>query len=188
MSVSWLVVRGAEKAIVLDTLGLAETGQRDELPAESPVAGAELDDDRYVVVFDRYGHEMVNDDTLHRVSQLGEVVAGAAEEHVMCCFACGWQRGQRMWRVVHDAQRGIDHLEVEGAMPPGFDEIRNELLDQQRTVGSAPDVDYLYDIPLETAKVVSAFHTATSQPMDSPFSPPSAPMRTKATDGSECLR
>lgn len=157
VSLSWVAVRGAEKGAVLDTLGLAETGERDELPAESPLAGAALDDDWYVVVFDRYGHDSVSDDTLHRLSQLGEVVAGAAEEHVMCCFSCGWQRGKRLWSTMHDAQRGVDHLEAEGAMPSGFDGIRERLLDEQGAAGRDADVDYLYDIPLETAKLVSGF-------------------------------
>jgi hypothetical protein len=58
---------------------------------------------------------------------------------------------------MHDAQRGIDHLDVDGAMPPGFDAIRQRLLDEQRAAGSQADVDYVYDIPLETAKLVSGF-------------------------------
>ena len=57
---------------------------------------------------------------------------------------------------MHDAQAGIRHLEVEGEMPRGFDQIRNHLLSQQDAEGgSEPDVDYVYDIPLDTAKLVS---------------------------------
>jgi hypothetical protein len=165
-SVSWLVVRGAEKHAILETLGLAETGERDELPAESPMAGTSLNGGWYVVVLDRYGHEFVSDDVLRRLSQLGDVVAGAAEEHVMCCFSCGWQRGERLWWVMHDAERGIDDLEIDGAMPPGFDGIRQRLFDEQRAEGSAPEVDYVFDIPRETGKVVSGFSYDETEPVD----------------------
>ena len=93
VSISWLAVRGAERDVVLKALGLAETVERDEFPTESPIQGAALADGWYVVVFDQYGHALLNEDTLRRVSELGEVVAGMAEEHLMCSFSCGWQHG-----------------------------------------------------------------------------------------------
>lgn len=166
MSVSWLAVHGAEKDAVFETLGLAQTGERDELPAESPIAGAALDEGWYVVVLDRYGHEFVsNEDVLRRLSRIGEVVAGAAEEHVMCCFSCGWHRGQRLWWTKHDAQLGIHHLGAQGEMPPEFDEIRTRLTDEERASGSDPDVDYVYDIPIETAQVVCGFSYNETEPV-----------------------
>ncbi|MFL5928769.1 MAG: hypothetical protein ACJ77E_17700 [Gaiellaceae bacterium] len=165
MSVSWAAVQGAEGEAVLRALGLAETGERDELPAESPIAAAALHDGWYVVVFDRYGHELVSDDALRRLSRLGDVVAGAAEEHVMCCFSCGWRAGERVWWLAHDAQEGIDHLQVEGTAPAAFDDIRRELLAEQAAAGrSDADVDYLFDIPLQTAERVSGFSYSETAP------------------------
>ena len=165
VSISWLAVRGAERDAVLEALGFAETGERDEFPTESPIQGAALADGWYVVVFDQYGHALLNEDTLRRVSELGEVVAGMAEEHVMCSFSCGWQHGQGVWLAMHDAQAGIRHLEVEGEMPRGFDQIRDHLLSQQDAEGgSEPDVDYVFDIPLETAKLVSGFSWSETEP------------------------
>ncbi len=167
ISISWLAVRGAEKDVVLDALGLVETDERDAFPTESPISGAALADGWYVIVLDRYGHALVNDDTLRRVSEVGEVVAGAAEEHVMSSYSCGWQHGQGVWAVMHDAQMGIDHLEAEGEMPSGFDQIRDHLLAQQEAEGwSEPEVDYVYDIPLDTAKLVSGFSWSETEPED----------------------
>src|SRR6266487_5963075 len=98
------------------------------------------------------------DDVSSRVSELGEVVAAGAEEHVMCSFACGWRGGQRTWRATHDPQRGIDHLEVEGEMPAAFDALRRDLLDQQHSAGgNEAEVDYVFEIPLETAQRISGF-------------------------------
>ena len=167
ISISWLAVRGAQRDDVLEALGLVETDERDEFPTESPISGAVLADGWYVVVLDRYGHALLNDDTLHRVSKLGEVVAGAGEEHVMCSFSSGWQDGRRLWWVMHDAQVGIDHLEVEGEMPSGFDQIRDHLISQQEAEGgSEAEVDYVYDIPLDTAKLVSGFSWSETEPED----------------------
>jgi hypothetical protein len=165
MSVSWVAVQGAEGDMVLRALGLAETGERDELPAESPIAAAALENDWYVVVFDRYGHELMSDDALRRLSSLGDVVAGAAEEHVMCSYSCGWRGGQRVWWLTHDAQQGIDHLEAEGTAPAAFDDIRRSLLDQQQAAGgSDAEVDYVFDIPLQTAEEVTGFSYSETEP------------------------
>jgi hypothetical protein len=167
ISISWLAVRGTERDVVLEALGLAETGERDEVPAESPFQGAALAGRWYVIVLDQYGHPLLNDDTLRRVSEVGEVVAGPAEEHVMCSFSCAWQHGQRVWWTMHDAQAGIAHLEVEGQMPSGFEQIRDHLLSQQDAEGgSEADVDYVYDIPLDTAKLVSGFSWSETEPED----------------------
>jgi hypothetical protein len=167
ISISWLAVQGAERGVVLEALGLVETDERDEFPTESPIAGATLADGWYVVVLDRYGHALLNDETLCRISELGEVVAGAGEEHVMCSFSCGWQHGQRVWSVMHDAQVGVEHLEVEGEMPSGFDEIPNRLFSEQDAEGgSEAEVDYVYDVPLDTTKLVTGFSWSETVPED----------------------
>jgi hypothetical protein len=164
MSISWLAVRAPEQ-VVLRALGLVTTGGRDELPAESPIAGAQLPDDWYLVVLDRYEHPLVRDDVLRRVSELGELVAAGAEEHVMCSVASGWREGERVWRARHDPQAGIDHLELEGEPPAGFDAIRSDLLQQQHDAGGRDaEVDYVFEIPLETARRVSGFSYQDAEP------------------------
>jgi hypothetical protein len=109
----------------------------------------------------------VHDETLCRVSEVGEVIAGMAEEHVMCSYAGAWQHGQRVWCAMHDAQEGIRHLDVEGQMPRGFDQIRDHLLSQQDAEdGAVAEVDYVYDIPLDTARLVSGFSWSETEPED----------------------
>jgi len=99
----------------------------------------------------------------------------------MCCFSSGWHGGHRLWSVIHDAQAGIEHLEFEGEMPAGFDDIRRELLAQQHAADgrrrsrrlpdlfrrAEPDgVDYVFDIPLETAKRATGFSYNETEPAD----------------------
>jgi hypothetical protein len=89
LSISWIAVKGKESDVLLRQLGLVPTGERDELPAESPIAGAWLRGGWYVIVCDRYGHELLADEMLKIASEGCELVAAAAEEHVMCCFSVG---------------------------------------------------------------------------------------------------
>lgn len=164
-SISWLAVNGKAREAVLDELGLSLTGERDELPAESPIAGLELEGGWYLVVFDRYEHELVADDVLRRLSKDCEVVAAGAEEHVMCSFAAGWGGGERHWSIAHDSEQGIGHLDIHGSLPAGAEELRDALLAEQRAAGGdAADVDYVFDIPLETAKLVTGFAHTESEP------------------------
>jgi hypothetical protein len=101
------------------------------------------------------------------VSEVGEVVAGMAEEHVMCSYVGGWQHGQRVWCAMHDAQEGIRHLDVEGQMPSGFDQIRDHLLSKRDAEdGPEAEVDYVCDIPLDTARLVSGFSWSETEPED----------------------
>jgi hypothetical protein len=166
LSISWLAVKGKGSDAVLRDLGLAPTGERDELPAESPIVGASLHGDWYAVVFDRCGHDLVRDDVLKRVSEGCDVVVAGGEEHVMSSFAAGWRNGERVWWSKHDAQAGVYDLEVEGSLPEGFDAIRRQRLDEQDAAGgSEAEVDYIFEIPLDAAKAVSGFsHDETEPP------------------------
>lgn len=166
-SISWLAVKGKESEVVLRDLGLTPTGERDELPAESPIGGASLQGGWYVIVFDRYEHELVRDHILQRISEDCEVVAAGAEEHVMCCFAVAWQDGQRIWWSQHDAQKGLYNLEVEGSPPERFDSLRRQRREEQDAAGGDnADVDFIFDIPLEAAKTVCGFSHDEAAPSE----------------------
>ena len=56
------------------------------------------------------------------------------------------------WSVIHDCQKGKRHLDVQGEPPPEFTAIRDALLSK-----SKPGVDYIFDIPVETAKSVTGY-------------------------------
>lgn len=160
-------VNGKDSEIVLRDLGLAPTGERDELPAESPVAAASLAGGWYVVVFDRYEHDLVRDDVLTRVSAGCDVVGAGAEEHVMSSFATGWHDGERLWSIRHDAEEGVYDLEADGSLPEGFERLRRERLDEQKAAGgSDADVDYVFDLPLEAAKLATGFSHNETEPGD----------------------
>lgn len=83
----------------------------------------------------------------------------------MVSEAIGWRDGQRVWRVTHDAQTSIEHLETEGELPSAFAAIRDRLAAEQRTAGGKDsDTDYYFDIPVELAMSFGGYrHDATTQ-------------------------
>ena len=167
LSISWLAVKGKERATVLRELGLAPTGDRDELPAESPIAAAFLDGGWYVIILDRLDHALVRDEVLRRLSLGCAVVAAGAEEHVGFSFAAEWRDGERTWSSRHDAQADVYDLEAEGALPEGFAALRRRQLDEQEDAGGrAAGTDHVFDTPLEAAKLVTGFSYDETLPED----------------------
>jgi hypothetical protein len=155
LSSSWLAVRGKPSEAVLQELGLAPTGERDELPAESPIAGVTLPGGWYAVVLD---HDFFEDETIRDASSGCEVVAGFVEEHVMYSRAEQWRDGGLIWRLVHDAQEGILDLQLEGDLPPECEAVRKRLLDEQEAAGGeAAGVDYIFEAPPDVARLVTGF-------------------------------
>jgi hypothetical protein len=164
-SISWVAVKGKESEILLRDLGLAFTGERDELPAESPIAGASLPGSWYVIIFDRYEHPFVRDDVLKRLSEGCELVAAGAEEHVMCSSAAAWRNGERIWWIRHDAQEDVYDLAADGSLPQGFDLLRRRGFDEQNAAGGRKaDVDVVFDIPLYAAKLTTGFSHDETEP------------------------
>lgn len=154
---SWAAVKGGTAESIHDALSLRSTGAREEIP-ESDITGAELPFGWYLVTSNRDGLQLTADATLTRISRVGEVVMCFVEEHVMCSFAARWREGQHVWSVCHDAQRGVENLEVDGDPPASFIAIRDRLLAQQTAAGGqAADVDYIFDIPVELAHSLTGY-------------------------------
>ena len=82
-----------------------------------------------------------------------------------------WKDGRRQWRVVHDAQKGIDHLAPAGELPEDFTLVReqHETL-QEAEGGKDAEVDYFFEIPLVLARSrVSFKHDEASEATDGEF-------------------
>jgi hypothetical protein len=150
-SQSSLAVSGKSPEEVLSAIGLRSTGKREEFP-ESRYNCANLPNGWFLVIADRAGSEIIDEAALRQLSVGCDVIACSVEEHVMVSEASGWENGSRTWRVVHDAQRGMEHLEAEGEPPAVFPSIRNRLCEEQNAAGgSDSDTDYYFDIPVELA-------------------------------------
>jgi hypothetical protein len=138
-----IAVTGKELAKIHDEYGVAPTTEYEEIP-ESPVTGAMLPNGGYLLYIN---DDIVPDDRLlAKLSKDATLVACYANETVMDSLACSWVDGVEQWAVYHDAQQGIEHLEVKGDPPPQLTSIRDGLSTQQK---GSEDVDYIFDIPIE---------------------------------------
>lgn len=148
--VSWIGFDGKAKADVLQSAGLRDTGEPDEA-TEAPFSGAEMPGAWFILFANDF--DFVSRKRLAQLSIDCHLVACQVHEGVMVSAAYGYERGNRVWELVHDGQRGRDHLSVFGSLPPSFDEIRRRLTQQQEAEAGG-DVDYTFDIPVEAAAAV----------------------------------
>lgn len=157
-AVSWIAIRGGPAADVLGALGLRTTGAREEV-AESPIVAASLPDGWHVVLDNTRTFAFESDKRLPaRLTAGVEAVTCAVEEHVGVSVAAGWRDGKRIWRVEHDAGKGLGHLAAEGELPPTFASIRERLTGEQaRADAGGESVDHVFDIPVELARALTGF-------------------------------
>ncbi|MGZ7061354.1 MAG: hypothetical protein ACXVKD_00750 [Candidatus Angelobacter sp.] len=114
------------------------------------MSAAQLPTGFYLVIFNR---EELSSGTLRKFSEAFPLLYGFVEEHVMFSTVAAWESGKEVWSIVHDAQKNILDLEVKGTPPENFTSIRDRLLAQQNAEGvEEPEVDHVFDVPVEVAK------------------------------------
>ena len=156
-AVSWIAVSGKDANQVLNELQLNRTGETEETP-ESPICSAYLPIGWFLIFVNEFDSSLISDKTLKEISAGCIVISCQIEEHVMFSSAASYSDGSQAWRVEHDAQQSIYHLSSIGATPPQLSEIHNNLKKEQDEAGGTnADVDYIFDIPVTLAKVVTSF-------------------------------
>jgi hypothetical protein len=87
---------------------------------------------------------------LGRLSQGAEVISGQVEEHVMFSAGRGFHDGRQVWSVVHDPNRGLISLVVDGEPPAALAAISDRLRKRQAAEGGEEaDVDFIFDVAPE---------------------------------------
>jgi hypothetical protein len=163
-SQSSLAVKGTTPGVVLTALGLQSTGKREEFP-ESPLTAANLPSGWFLVVLDRDAQDIISDEMLRQLSMGCEVVTSVVEEHVMASESTCWRDGKRVWRVYHDSNSRIDHLQIDGEVPFTLAAIRDRLSTKQRAAGGKKAcVDYFFEIPVELAMSFTGFRHDADTP------------------------
>ena len=154
-ALSWLALREAAPDILLDGLGLVKSSN----PSRKTLfAGRKLPDDWFLLAINHYNHEFVQSDVLRSLSSHGDLMACSVEEHVMCCSSELWKNGQQVWRIEHDAQESMTHLNATGSLPQTYFDIHNEFARKQEEAGGEhSDTDYFFEIPLQAAKRIVGF-------------------------------
>jgi len=156
-AISWLAVSGKLPQQVLVELGLACTGENEEIP-ESPVLAAHLPGDWFLIFANEFDSPLVADNVLQSLSTGCTVVSCQVEEHVMFSSSSCHLNGSETWHVSHDAQENIYQLSSRGQLPPQFNAIHALLRQEQDDAGGdKADVDYIHDVPIALAKAVTSF-------------------------------
>lgn len=157
LCLSWLAIKGKSPQAVREELGFQSTGEEGSFP-EFPLSAVVTAQGWYVIAAYRE-ERVVPDSILQQLASPGcELVTCFLEEHVMVSEAAGWKDGKKVWSVSHDAQKSIKNLVATGDLPEEFAAIRDRLVSQQdEEDADEPGCDYIFDVPLETAKSVTGF-------------------------------
>lgn len=168
-AVSWLAVKDAVSAPLLADLGLTPTGEKADY-GKALFTGRALSTGWFILFINECDHQFVQPKSLASLSKTGDVIACSIEEHVMWSTAELWRNGAQVWRIEHDAQKSMCHISPSGLLPDGFPAIETEFVEKQKQAGGEmSDTDYIFEIPLQTAKSIVGFKHDGSGPEDGGF-------------------
>jgi hypothetical protein len=166
-AISWIAVRQKSPDAVIQELRLSRTGEFGDY-ADYPIVAQSLRSGWFLMVIDECDHKLLDPGELQRLSLECEVIACSIEEHVMYSSSECWKNGKEIWRVRHNAQESILDLESTGNLPENFPDLTRQFADEQEQAGGeTADVDFYFEIPLQTARSVVGFkHDETNPEID----------------------
>jgi hypothetical protein len=169
-NMSWIFIDGIGQDALYEALDLAPTGEtsdpHDFGTSRVPLAGATLKSG-WCAVFAKYALVMdltmgTNPPRLMRMPAKSRWVICVVLEHAMISYASFWQGGRNTWQIRHDSSQGGEHLEASGDLPSGFPVLRDDAIDKQRAQQERCKpgewgVDYVFDVPLDTAATITGY-------------------------------
>jgi len=167
-NMSWVFVHGIDQDALYEALDLAPTGgtpsRYDLGTSRVPLAGATVKSG-WSAVFAKYALVMdlttgTNPSRLTRLSPKFRSIICVVLEHAMISYGSFWQGSQPIWKIRHDSRQGGEHLEAFGDLPPEFANFRDIAVDKQRSQRLEPSewrVDYVFDVPLDTAATITGY-------------------------------
>jgi hypothetical protein len=164
---SWIFVDEIDQDALYDALDLVPTGgtpDQDDLgTSRVPLAGATLKSG-WCAVFAKYALVMdattgTNPPRLTRLPAKSRSIMCVVLEHAMVSYSSLWQGSRLIWQIRHD---GGEHLEASGDLPPGFAGFRDIAMQKRRAYEERRKpgqlgVDFVFDVPLETAATITGY-------------------------------
>jgi hypothetical protein len=158
LSCSWIAIKGASQADLLDAIGM-ETSDQKVIPGEQstkfsfhsfPNGWSVL----FSEDFDWGDHERVRD-----LSRFGSAIGCQFEDHVeMTSTAVGAKDGVELWRV-HHFNTPKYRLDISAAPPSELEAIKAKFFRlQDEDGGEKSSVDYICEIPISLAKAITGYH------------------------------
>lgn len=161
---TWAAFADIDKDEVHRRLALAETGRTDDYPL-GDISGIQVSPEWYVVLVEFLPHPIYEEKFLAKLSQNCRVVGFNVEEHVMASGASMHANGRTLWSVTHESEKGSLNLNLRGAPPSQFEEIRSRIFQTQNADGGEDsDVDYIIELPAELAFSVCGYRWDQPKP------------------------
>ncbi len=156
-AISWIAIKDKSPQQVLEYFGFSETSEKEDIP-ESAISSALLANGWYLIWFNQCESPFVQREIVAELSSDCTVVLCVVEEHVMYSRAEYWESGDQVWRIIHDAQKGMYDLQASGRLPNNYESLKSEIFDKQASEGGEKaDVDLIFDLPLEFLKQLTFF-------------------------------
>ncbi|GLH78300.1 hypothetical protein SSBR45G_32090 [Bradyrhizobium sp. SSBR45G] len=162
-NMSWAFVDGVSLQELYEVLDLEPSDQTPDYTdlgtSHVPLAGAMLKPG-WCAIFAKYALVMdallsATPPRLARLPAQSRCIACVVLEHAMVSYAGFWRGGEIVWEIRHD---GGDHLEATGALPAEFSSLRDEAVARQQSSRSGSwGVDYLFNVPTDTAATVAGY-------------------------------
>jgi hypothetical protein len=176
LSDSWIAVRGIDRSQVVERLGLEETGR--EVEKWSALLALGDMPNGWLIVRSR-NFDYPKPKMLAPLSAGAELLSCQVEEHVMVSIAHGFRDGLLTWSAVHEPDKGLYSLVVEGTPPPELAVIEQRLRAEQDAEGEDANVDFMFDAASEIVAALTGYRDDQDQGVIftelHPIQPPKGP-------------
>lgn len=155
-SLSWIGLKGLGRAQALDLLGMIEAAS----PRRRETAWIGELPTGWTILLSA-DSRFASEERLLALSATCTALGCQLSESVMCATTTLYERGKIAWRVDYDCEKGLP--EVTGSPPPEHQAIHDRLVAEQAADDAGkdePDVDLIFDIPIELAKSLTGYHYA----------------------------
>jgi hypothetical protein len=160
---SWLGVRGKTTESILADLELKASDTPVTRRGSFAIEGAMADNGWYLIVAHGYGHRLIQEPMLARLSAACEVLTCTCEERSLESKATGWRDGKRLWTIGYAGEDNPNEVVAEGDLPIGFAPLKQEQVAKSEAEDAGDLLlDPLFEIPLEL------FHRAVGYRPDEP--------------------
>jgi len=149
--ISWVAVRARAADVVLAKLGIADTGERQEIP-QAELLGLALESGWYLLLQNSWRADCWIESEILRLSRDSELVSCSVDG--VRRLAIGFAGGKCTWRVLNDRRYGPTHLEETGALPDIYTEIRRRQVSKYAETWSS---GHISEIPVMLAHVLTGY-------------------------------
>jgi len=161
---TYLGFNQSSKDLALKTLDLIDTGV-DDPENKTPFMGLTLKSGSYVISKGLRGSSGFTKSDKEKLSEVIDFLYHDLHEGVMVSTVESWKKGIGFeWRVIHEGDKEITHLDILGEIPEVAEKIISETRELQ---ANDPDkdkdeVDFYFDIPVKIFQHFTTYHYADS--------------------------